>query len=118
MSQRFLLVVWDGGGTIPPLMGVARRLCRRGHHVTVMSDSVVEPEARAAGADFVSFTHAPNRTGRGREHDPIRDWEGGSPITMIGKMRDHPMCGRHRATRATSPTSSHEAATTPWRSKG
>lgn len=93
MSHRYLFVVWDGGGTIPPVLGLARRLVERGHRVTVMADAVVEPEARTAGAAFVPFTSAPNRTGRGKEHDPIQDWKTSSPLAMIGAMRDRLMCG-------------------------
>lgn len=93
MSHRYLFVVWDGGGTVPPVLGLARRLCARGHQVTVLADAVVEPEARAAGASFVPFTSAPNRTGRGKDDDPIQDWAAASPVAMMGRMRDRLMCG-------------------------
>jgi len=40
--------MWDGGGTVPPELGVARRLVARGHSVRVLADPVIEDEARAA----------------------------------------------------------------------
>lgn len=93
MTHHYLFVVWDGGGTVPPVLGLARRLAARGHGVTVMSDAVVEAEARFAGARFVPFTEAPNRTGRGREHDTLQDWKTTSPVAMIAGIRDEVFCG-------------------------
>ncbi|HKY91105.1 MAG TPA: glycosyltransferase [Nevskiaceae bacterium] len=93
MTHRYLFVVWDGGGTVPPVMGLAQRLIRRGHHVTVLADAITEADVRAAGAAFVPFTEAPSRTGRGRDDDPVKDWETSSPAEMIARMRDRLMCG-------------------------
>jgi UDP:flavonoid glycosyltransferase YjiC (YdhE family) len=47
--RRFLFVMWEGGGNVSPILGLARRLVERGHHVRVMSDPCNEPEVRAAG---------------------------------------------------------------------
>jgi hypothetical protein len=51
----FLFVVWEGGGNIPPILGLAKRMISRGHEVMVMSDPCNEPEARAAGCDFFPY---------------------------------------------------------------
>ncbi len=37
-SGRFLMAVIDGGGTLPPAMGLAAELVRRGHSVEVIAD--------------------------------------------------------------------------------
>jgi UDP:flavonoid glycosyltransferase YjiC (YdhE family) len=52
MSRHYLFTLWDGAGTVPPELSVARALIQRGHRVTVLGDPTIEAEARAAGADF------------------------------------------------------------------
>jgi UDP:flavonoid glycosyltransferase YjiC (YdhE family) len=44
-----LIASLQGGGTVPPTMGLARGLVERGHRVHVLSEPTVEDEARAAG---------------------------------------------------------------------
>jgi ribonuclease BN (tRNA processing enzyme) len=44
---RYLLVTWDGGGVLPPELGVARRLIARGHSVRMLADPTAAAEARA-----------------------------------------------------------------------
>ena len=46
--SRFLVAAIDGGGTLPPVMGVAADLVRRGHRVHVLADPTAEEAARAA----------------------------------------------------------------------
>jgi hypothetical protein len=36
MSRHYLFAMWEGGGNVPPMLGVARRLIARGHAVTVL----------------------------------------------------------------------------------
>src|SRR5207342_2021609 len=57
--SRFLLATWDGGGTIPPELGLAAELIARGHEVVVLSDDTVEQEAAEAGATFTPWRRAP-----------------------------------------------------------
>lgn len=73
-SRTYLLALWDGGGVVPPLMQVARRLVARGHRVVVLGDPTIADEASAAGATFRSWTSAPHRTSRERSDDIIRDY--------------------------------------------
>ena len=72
--RRIVLALWDGGGVVPPLMQVARRLTVRGHAVRVIADPTIEAEARTAGCEFGPWTRAPHRTTRDREADIIRDY--------------------------------------------
>jgi UDP:flavonoid glycosyltransferase YjiC (YdhE family) len=52
MSRHYLFALWDGSGTVPPELSLARAVIERGHRVTVLADPTIEPEAMAAGADF------------------------------------------------------------------
>jgi MGT family glycosyltransferase len=81
--MRFLLAMWDGGGTVPPELGVARLLIARGHTVRVLADPTIEAEARAAGCAFSPWTTAPHRKTRRPEDDIIKDYEGGSALKLI-----------------------------------
>jgi MGT family glycosyltransferase len=80
---RFLLVMWEGGGTVPPSMTIARKLIARGHTVRVLGDPTIEAEARAVGCEFAPWTTAPHVTERTVEGALIRDWEYKSPLMMI-----------------------------------
>ena len=44
-SGRFLMALIDGGGTVPPALGLAAELVRRGHRVRVLADPTVEQSA-------------------------------------------------------------------------
>lgn len=43
------MVAIDAGGTLPPMMGVAAELVRRGHEVLVLADPTAADVVRAAG---------------------------------------------------------------------
>ena len=51
-TYRYLLPMWDGGGTVAPELGVARRLIARGHTVHVLADPTIVAEAEQAGCTF------------------------------------------------------------------
>jgi MGT family glycosyltransferase len=88
-AKRFLMTMWDGGGNVPPLLGVARRLIARGHEVRVLGDPTLEREARGAGCAFSPWTTAPHRQSRDPKDDVIRDYEAGGQMKMIGQyMRE------------------------------
>jgi MGT family glycosyltransferase len=82
-AKRFLFVMWDGGGTVPPELAVARRLIGRGHSVRVLGDPTLEHEARAVGCEFSPWTTAPHRTSRDRGHDLVKDYEYANPLKMM-----------------------------------
>jgi MGT family glycosyltransferase len=87
-TRRFLFAMWEGGGTIPPELGVARRLIERGHQVHVLADPTIEDAARAAGCSFASWRRAPYQTSLDPENDLVKDWEVKNPLSMLGRVRD------------------------------
>jgi MGT family glycosyltransferase len=84
--SEILITTWDGAGTTPPLMSVARALVARGHNVRVLADPVLRAEVDATGAEQISWTRAPHRTSAGLEGIFLRDWEAGPAGFAV--MRD------------------------------
>src|SRR4029079_662932 len=74
-SRHFLLCMWEGGGTVPPEIGLARKLIARGHVVDVLGDPTIEAEARQAGCGFLPWREAPSVKERKPEAALVRDWE-------------------------------------------
>lgn len=91
--RRFLFVLWEGGGNVPPQLALVRKLVQRGHSVRVLADACIREDAEAAGAGFVSFTRAPQRLDRSYESDIVRDWEVKSPLQAFARLRDRIMFG-------------------------
>ena len=82
------MTTWDGAGTTPPLMSVARALVSRGHTVRVLADPVLKTDVEAAGAEHITWREAPHRTDRAREGDFVRDWDAAHPAEGFAHMRD------------------------------
>jgi UDP:flavonoid glycosyltransferase YjiC (YdhE family) len=61
--MKLLVVIVDGGGNVPPQLGVARALRTRGVDVRVMGHRGIRERVEAAGFMFESFTE-------GRDFDP------------------------------------------------
>jgi MGT family glycosyltransferase len=57
---RFLLATVDGGGTVPPALGLAAELVGRGHDVTVLGDPTVADSALARGCAFRPWRAGPH----------------------------------------------------------
>jgi len=91
--SRFLFLLWDGGGNVPPQLGIARRLVARGHQVRVLTEPSLESEVTAAGASFVALTSAPHRYDRSPDSDFVRDWAARTPIGEFARTRDRVMIG-------------------------
>ncbi|MEZ5321108.1 MAG: glycosyltransferase [Microthrixaceae bacterium] len=87
-GTSILLTLWDGGGVVPPLLGIARRLVDHGHTVVVLGDPTIEHEATANGCTFTPWTHAPHRTTRDREGDLVRDYLG-KPRRQMREFSDY-----------------------------
>lgn len=82
-SRRFLFAMWDGGGNVPPEIGLASRLVERGHAVRVLGDPTLARAARLAGAEHTAWVSAPHRKSDRPEDDVIKDYESANPIAMI-----------------------------------
>lgn len=95
--KRFLFVIGEGGGNVPPQLGLARSLVSRGHDVRVLTEPCVEEDVRATRASYVSFTKAPHRTDRSRESDFVRDFDAKTPIGTLAAFRDRVIFGPARA---------------------
>jgi MGT family glycosyltransferase len=93
MSRHCLFTLWDGSGTVPPELSVARALIDRGHRVTVLADPTIEPEAVAAGADFRSWREAPHLRSRRPQDDYLRDFEVENPPELIARLCERLICG-------------------------
>lgn len=87
-TYRYLFPMWEGGGTIPPHLGLARGLLDAGHEVLVIADPTVEDDALAAGCGFAPWSRAPHRTTLDPSEDLLRDWEVANPLTMLKRVRD------------------------------
>jgi UDP:flavonoid glycosyltransferase YjiC (YdhE family) len=63
--SRYLMVLWSGGGCVPPQLAFAKRLLRAGHEVSILAPRSPTERVRASGATFEAI---PTRTGarRGR----------------------------------------------------
>jgi UDP:flavonoid glycosyltransferase YjiC (YdhE family) len=55
---RILAVTWDGGGNVPPMLGIACELQRRGHQVRVLGHHQQRDVVASAGLKFVDDRHA------------------------------------------------------------
>lgn len=94
--RSYLLAMWEGGGTIPPQLGVARRLLERGHRVHVLGDPTIEGPAHRIGCGFTPWIEAPHRISLDPEEDLIKDWEVSNPLSLLARARDRFMAGPSR----------------------
>lgn len=90
---RVLLATWEGGGVIPPEMGLARRLIARGHDVHVIADPAVAKAAREAGCGFSPWVRAPHKSSLAPEEDILRDWEFKNPLKFFAHALEVFLCG-------------------------
>jgi MGT family glycosyltransferase len=91
--RSFLFTTFEGGGSVPPMLTVARRVAERGHRVRVMSDACNQPECEAAGATFVPWSRAPSKAARTREHDTWDDWSQADPREGFRNLMDNLLVG-------------------------
>lgn len=93
MGRHFLFAMWEGGGNVTPLLGVARALIARGHEVTVLGDPTIQEEAEHTGCRFTPWRTAPHRTSLRTEEDLLRDWETKNPLEGLRNYRDKLIAG-------------------------
>jgi UDP:flavonoid glycosyltransferase YjiC (YdhE family) len=55
---QILVVTWDGGGNVPPMLGIAGELLRRGHQVRVLGHPQQREVVVSAGLKFIAYRHA------------------------------------------------------------
>jgi UDP:flavonoid glycosyltransferase YjiC (YdhE family) len=55
---RILFVTWDGGGNVPPALGIARELASRGHQVRFVGHRAQAATFAAASLDFTCYPTA------------------------------------------------------------
>lgn len=79
--SNFLFVTWDGGGNVPPTLGIAAELRQRGHRVRVMGHPVQQAHVKAMGLDFTAF-----RTAR-----PFQAIDNSTPLDYVGVFGDRAM---------------------------
>jgi MGT family glycosyltransferase len=91
--RRFLFVLWEGGGNVPPVLGLARRLVARGHSARVISDPTNESEARHAGCEFTSYTRAPHRYDKSAASTIVNDYDGQNPTQQLFIYMDKILSG-------------------------
>lgn len=89
----FLMTTWDGAGTTPPLMSVARALVERGHGLRVLADPSLRSDVEATGAEFVSWTRAPHRKDKSFDSHFVQDWGGLEPAEEFARIRDRVIVG-------------------------
>ena len=76
-----LFVTWDGGGNVPPALGIAGELARRGHRTRFLGHRAQQHAVIAAGHDFVPYTEAADFVGS----------EPASPARMLRLFADRAM---------------------------
>jgi len=100
--QRFLFVLFEGGGNVPPMLGLARRLVERGHQVRVIGEPANEAECRALpneaecralGCEFTAYTRAPHRFDKSAQSTFMDDYIGKSPTESLIRFIDKVMAG-------------------------
>ncbi len=86
--SRLLLTLWDGGGNVPPVLGLAGDLASRGHEVSVLADESLGGAVEASGARHLSWDRAPQRASADPATEFIRDFEPRTPFGATARVRD------------------------------
>jgi UDP:flavonoid glycosyltransferase YjiC (YdhE family) len=55
---KVLMATWDGGGNVPPVVMLGRRLAERGHEVRVLGHAQQRARVEAAGLAFAAYVEA------------------------------------------------------------
>ncbi|HET7463263.1 MAG TPA: glycosyltransferase [Longimicrobium sp.] len=79
--RSYLFVTVEGGGNVPPVLGVARRLAARGHRVRVLAEPCLRAAVEGAGACFIPFTRHFTRADRAA--DLVRDAAARTPAGAL-----------------------------------
>jgi UDP:flavonoid glycosyltransferase YjiC (YdhE family) len=79
--SNVLFITWDGGGNVPPALGIAAELQQRGHRVRVMGHPVQRAQVEGTGLDFTGF-----HTAR-----PFTATDASTPLDYLGVFGDRAM---------------------------
>ena len=79
--SNILFVTWDGGGNVPPALGIAAELDQRGHRIRVMGHPVQQAQVEAMGLFFTAFHSA----------RPFKATDNSTPIDYAGVFGDRAM---------------------------
>jgi len=90
--SRYLMVLWSGGGGVPPPLAIAKRLVRAGHEVTVLAPRSLAEPVRATGAILEPYRRAPEHDASDPKLDLLRDWEVSGMAARV-RMRDNVVFG-------------------------
>lgn len=69
--SSILFTAWEGGGNVAPVLGLAERMVKRGHKVTVLTEPCLEQEVTRTGANYRPFRQ--HFTREDRSLDLIQD---------------------------------------------
>lgn len=75
---EILLVTWDGGGNVPPTLGIAAELAARGHAVRLLGHARQQASLAAAGFEVAPTRHA-------REFSAL---DSNSPLALVAMFGD------------------------------
>ena len=95
--RRFLFVLWNGGGNVPPMLRMARRLIAAGHRVTVLGNSSLRAAVDQAGVAFRPFAHGPRHDPGSPDTDCVKMWEATSAAHAAQIARDRMLFGPSHA---------------------
>ncbi|MCB0867946.1 MAG: glycosyltransferase family 1 protein [Solirubrobacterales bacterium] len=86
--SRLLFTLWDGGGNVPPVLGLAGDLASRNHEVFVLADESLGEAVSRSGARHVPWTTAPQRASSDPATEFVRDFEPRTPFGATARIRD------------------------------
>jgi UDP:flavonoid glycosyltransferase YjiC (YdhE family) len=92
--RSYLFVTFEGGGNVPAVLGLVRRLTSRGHEVRVLTEPCLRSAVEGCGADFVAFTR--HFTRERRTDDIIFDWQPRTPVGALRSMFERVVFGPAR----------------------
>lgn len=72
-KQSYLFVTWEGGGNVPPVLGLAASLIKAGHSVRILAEPCLKEAVELIGAKYIAFKKHFIRTDRAV--DMIQDWK-------------------------------------------
>lgn len=81
-----LLVGWDGGGNVPPMLALGKHLRVAGHRVRMLASPSIGERAASAGLDFAPLTHA-------RAWEPVPGVAIEDNIAALASQLDGPAMG-------------------------